>query len=144
MAQITVLFLCTGNSARSQIAEAFLRRFGGDRFDVYSAGLEPRAINPYTFKVMKELGYDLQGHRSKDVMEYMGKKHFSYLITVCAYAEKHCPRVFPGVSERMHWAIEDPATFVGSEEETMAKFREIRDEIATHVKAWIADLHIVD
>jgi len=79
-----VLVLCTGNSARSQMAEAFIRRYGGDRFEVHSAGLEPKGINPFTVRVMQEAGYDLAGHRSKDLNEYFGKLHFGYIITVCS------------------------------------------------------------
>ncbi|MBN1580344.1 MAG: arsenate reductase ArsC, partial [Anaerolineae bacterium] len=105
MAKTSVLFLCTGNSARSQMAEAFLREYGGDRFDAYSAGLEPKEINPYTRRVMAEIGFDLSGQRSKDVTEYLGKQHFGYLITVCAQAEKNCPKTFLGVGQRLHWPI---------------------------------------
>jgi arsenate reductase len=132
-----VLFLCTGNTARSQMAEAFLRKFGGDRFEAYSAGLEPSAINPYTLRVMEELGYDLDGQYSKDCMVYLGKMHFGYLITVCAHAEANCPSTWPGVSERLHWDFEDPASFAGTEEETLAKFREVRDEISDRIQAWL-------
>ncbi len=138
MAKTSVLFLCTGNSARSQMAEAILRKYGGEAFDAYSAGLEPKEINPYTRRVMQEIGLDLRGHRSKSVMEYMGKKFFSYLITVCDQAEKNCPTTFPGVGHRLHWSFEDPAAFVGSEAETLQKFREIRDQIEQHVKTWLA------
>ncbi len=135
-----VLFLCTGNSARSQMAEAILRRRAGDHFEVHSAGLEPKGIHPFTVRVMEEAGYDLSGQRSKDVTEYLGKTHFGYLITVCAHAETHCPRTFLGVSERLHWPIDDPAAFEGSEEETLAAFRRARDEVAAYVEAWLAEL----
>jgi arsenate reductase len=134
-----VLFLCTGNTARSQMAEAFLRRYASDRFEAYSAGLEPSRINPYTVRVMEELGFDLSEHRSKDCMEYMGRMHFGYLITVCAHAEANCPTTFPGVSERLHWAFEDPAAFEGSDEETLEKFREVRNQVDTRIRAWLAD-----
>jgi arsenate reductase len=137
--KIGVLFLCTGNTARSQMAEAFLRRYGDDRFEVYSAGLEPGVINPHVHRVMQEIGFDLAGQRSKDVTEYMGKMHFGYLITVCADAERRCPKVFPGVSQRLHWPFEDPAAFVGSEEETLEKFREVRDQIEQRIKAWLVE-----
>jgi arsenate reductase len=135
--KISVLFLCTGNSARSQMAEAFLRHYGGERFEAHSAGLEPKEIHPYTVRVMEELGIDLSGQRSKDVMEYLGQRHFSYLITVCAHAEANCPKVFPGVGQRIHWALEDPAAFEGSEEAKLGKFRQIRDEIAERIQTWI-------
>ena len=137
--KISVLFLCTGNSARSQMAEAFLRKYGDEQFEVYSAGLEPKGIHQYTVEVMNEIGIDLSGQRSKDVMEYMGKKHFGYLITVCEDAEKNCPKVFPGVGQREHWALEDPAAFEGSEEEKRLKFRDIRDQIEQRIQAWLAE-----
>jgi arsenate reductase len=119
------------------MAEAFLRKHGGDKFEAYSAGLEPKGIHPYTLQVMNEVGIDLSEQRSKDVMEYMGRKHFGYLITVCAHAEANCPTTFPGVSQRLHWPIDDPAAFEGSEEETLAKFREARDEVEQHILAWL-------
>jgi arsenate reductase len=142
MQKTKVLFLCTGNSARSQMAEAFLKRHAGDHFEVYSAGLEPKDINPFTVRVMEELGYDLSDQRAKDVTEYLGKVHFGYLITVCAHAEKHCPKTFLGVSERIHWPIEDPAAFEGSDEETLEKFRQARDEIAVYIGVWLHKLGI--
>jgi len=140
MSKTRVLFLCTGNSARSQMAEAFLRRYGGDRFEVYSAGLEPeRGIHPLTLKVMQEIGFDMKGHYAKDIREYLGKVHFGYLITVCDRAEQSCP-IFPGMGVRLHWPFEDPAAFQGSEEEKLAKFREIRDQIEARVKAWLKEV----
>ena len=136
MLKIRVLFLCTGNSARSQMAEAFLRAHAGDRFDAYSAGLEPKGIHPMTRQVMTELGFDLDGQRSKDVIEYLGREHFGYLITVCENAERNCPRAFPGVGQRIHWALEDPAAASGTEEDRLAVFRATRDEIRERVEAW--------
>jgi arsenate reductase (thioredoxin) len=133
-----VLFLCTGNSARSQMAEASLRRHAGDRFEVYSAGMEPKGINPYTVRVMEERGLSLDGHRSKPLSEYMGQVDFDYLITVCSDADEKCP-FFPGMGQRMHWGFEDPAAFVGSEEESLAKFREVRDQIDERIKRWLAE-----
>jgi len=133
-----VLFLCTGNTARSQMAEAFLREYGGDRFEAYSAGLEPSVIHHYTRRVMEEVGLDLSEQHSKDLAEYMGKVHFGYLITVCANAEKRCPSVFPGMGQRLHWPFEDPAAFVGSEEEKLAKFREVRDQVDRRIQEWLA------
>jgi arsenate reductase len=134
-----VLFLCTGNTARSQMAEAFLREYGGDRFEAYSAGLEPSVIHPYTRRVMEEVGLDLGGQHSKDLADYMGKVHFGYLITVCADAEERCPSVFPRMSQRLHWPFEDPAAFEGSEEEKLAKFREVRDQIDRRIQEWLAE-----
>lgn len=134
-----VLFLCTGNSARSQMAEAYLRHLAGDRYAAYSAGIEPKGINPYTVWVMEEVGVLLDGQYSKDVGEYLGQINFGYLITVCGHADQNCPRTFLGVSQRLHWDLEDPAAFVGNDQETAAKFREVRDQIEQHVRAWIAD-----
>jgi arsenate reductase len=135
-----VLFLCTGNTARSQMAEAFLRKYGGDRFEVYSAGIEPDVINPHVYRVMEEVGLDLSGQRSKSVSEYMGRVHFGYMITVCADAEERCPAVFPGMGQRLHWPFEDPAAFEGTDEETVAKFREVRDRIEWRIEEWLAEL----
>ena len=140
MQKTRVLFLCTGNTARSQMAEAFLRKYGGDRFEAYSAGLEPDVINLYVYQVMEEVGLDLAGQRSKSISEYMGKVHFGYLITVCANAEEKCPAVFPGMGQRLHWPFEDPAAFEGSDEEKKVKFREVRDQIEQRIKDWLAEL----
>ncbi len=141
MNKTRVLFLCTGNSARSQMAEAFLRKYAGDDFDVYSAGLEPKGINPYTLKVLKEAGLDTTPLASKGLDTYMGKIHFGYLITVCSKAEDRCP-IFPGMGIRLHWPFEDPAAFQGSEEETLAKFREVRDLIDQKIRGWLAEQDI--
>lgn len=122
MSKIKVLFLVSGNSARSQIAEALLRKYAGDKFNVYSAGLEPEGINPYTKQVMQEIGISLEGCYAKRIDEYMGKLHFGYLITVCSDAEEKCPATFPGISHRQHWSFEDPAAFGGSDKETLMKF----------------------
>ena len=138
MGKAKVLFLCTGNSARSQMAEAFLRHYAGDRFEVYSAGMEPKGINPYTVRVMEERGLSLDGHRSKPLTEYMSKMDFDYLIIVCSDADERCP-FFPGMGQRMHWGFEDPAAFAGSEEEILAKFREVRDQIDELIKGWLAE-----
>ena len=132
-----VIFLCTGNSARSQMAEAFLRKHASDRYDAYSAGLEPKGLNPFTIRVMDEIGVDISAYRSKGVGEYLGKVLFQYLITVCDAAEKNCPTVWPGVNRRMHWSFEDPAAFEGTEEEKLVKFREIRDLIEQKVLNWL-------
>ncbi|HEY9078326.1 MAG TPA: arsenate reductase ArsC [Anaerolineaceae bacterium] len=134
-----VLFLCTGNSARSQMAEALLRRRAGDRFEVHSAGLDPSGINPYTVKVLEEIGVDTSVHTSKPLTTYLGKVHFAYLITVCSKAEQRCP-IFPGMGIRIHMPFEDPAAFIGTPEETLAKFREVRDQIDIRLAAWIDEL----
>ncbi len=132
-----VLFLCTGNSARSQIAEAYLRNFGGDRFEACSAGLEPQEINPLTRIVMAEAGVSLEGQYAKDLSKYLGREHFSFLITVCSNAEQRCPSTFPGIGERIRWVFDDPAAEEGSEDEKLAKFRQVRDQIAERVRQWI-------
>jgi arsenate reductase len=124
------------------MTEAFLRRYASDRFEVYSAGLEPKGINPYTVRVMEEIGFSLAGHRSKPLTEYMGKVHFGYVITVCGDADEKCPSVFPGMGQRLHWAFEDPAAFMGSEEDTLARFREVRDQIDDRVRDWLAELGV--
>lgn len=132
-----ILFLCTTNSARSQMAEAFLKKYGGEKFEAYSAGLEPKEIHPFTERVMQEIGISLIGQYSKSFREYMGKVHFAYLITVCAEADKKCPTTFPGIGQRLHWSFEDPGAFEGTEDEKMVKFREIRDKIEQTIKQWL-------
>jgi arsenate reductase len=137
MNKIRVLFLCTSNSARSQMAEAFLRSYAEDRYEAYSAGLEPREIHPFTKRVMDEIGIDISGQYSKPLKDYMGKIHFGYLITVCSEADEKCPTTFPGMGQRLHWDLEDPAKFVGTQEEELNKFREIRDLIRQRVQKWV-------
>ncbi len=132
-----ILFLCTTNSARSQMAEAFLKKYGGDKFEAYSAGFEPKAIHPYTERVMEEIGIPLAGQYPKSFREYMGKVHFAHLITVCSEADKNCPKTFPGIGQRLHWSFEDPVAFEGSEEEKIEKFREVRDKIEQQIKEWL-------
>lgn len=140
MEKARVLFLCTGNSARSQMAEAFLKRYAGHVFEVHSAGLEPKGVHPMAVQVMDELGIDMSLQRSKHLDEYMGKMHFSYLITVCSHADASCPAVFPGVGVRMHWHFDDPAAAQGTEEEErLAAFRRVRDEIRDRILAWLKE-----
>jgi arsenate reductase len=117
------------------MAEAFLRKHAGDRFEVHSAGLEPKGIHPYTRRVMEEVGIPLDGHRSKSLDEYFMKMHIGYLVTVCSNAEEKCP-IMPGAGVRMHWPFEDPAAFEGTEEEKLAKFREVRDLVEERILAW--------
>jgi arsenate reductase len=125
-----VLFICTRNSARSQMAEAFLRAFYGGDFEAWSAGTEPTGVNPYTVQVMKEIGIDISNERSKSVREFLGM-NFDYVITVCDQARESCP-FFPGRTI-IHRAFEDPARFEGTEEEILSTFRKVRDEI----KDWV-------
>lgn len=136
-----MLFLCTGNSARSQMAEAILRKFAGENLEIYSAGLEPKEINPLTLRVLNEAGINTDGQYAKPISMFIGKMHFSYLITVCSNAEERCP-FFPGVGTRMHWPLDDPAAFNGSDEERIAKFREIRDQIQVRIIDWLKELGI--
>lgn len=123
-----VLILCTGNSARSQMAEGILRSIAGDRFDVESAGTMPSTVRPEAIEVMREAGIDISGHRSKSVDEFAGDT-FDYVITVCDNARESCP-VFSGTTERIHWSFDDPAANTGSAAERLAEFRRVRDEIA--------------
>ena len=139
MAVERVLFLCTGNSARSQMAQAFVRKYAGGRIEAHSAGLEPKGLNPFTTEVMAEIGLDLSDHFSKGVDIYLGKVLFQTLITVCDHAEKNCPTTWPGVNNRLHWSFEDPAAFEGSHEEKLAKFRQVRDQIDKAVRAWLVE-----
>ena len=130
-----VLFLCTGNSARSQMAEGFLRHMAGDRFEVYSAGIKPVGINPLAIKIMAEAGIDISKHRSKSVIEFIDQ-NFDYVVTVCGNAQKTCP-VFPGKHEKIHWDLEDPAAAEGSEEDKLKVFRKIRNDIKNNVLVFI-------
>jgi arsenate reductase len=139
MEKSRILFLCTCNSARSQMAEAFLCKYAGDHFEVYSAGLEPKGLNPLTVQVMDEAGYDMSDHRSKGVDEYLGKVLFQYLITVCDDADKNCPTTWPGVNHRLHWSFEAPTRFEGTDEQKLAKFRQVRDLIGAKLKAWATE-----
>ena len=124
------------------MAEAFLRKYGGDEFEAYSAGLEPKGISPYANRVMEEIGISLSDQYSKSLKEYMGKIHFGYVITLCDEAEKSCPTTFPGIVQRLNWSFEDPAAFVGSDDEKLEKFREVRDQIGQRIKAWLAEQQV--
>ncbi|HTS01380.1 MAG TPA: arsenate reductase ArsC [Thermoanaerobaculia bacterium] len=132
-----VLFLCTGNSARSQMAEGLLRKTAGDRFDVVSAGVEPAGLNPLAVEVMAEIGIDISHHRSKHAREFLGHG-FPYLITVCDQANEKCP-IFPGVVYRAHWSFEDPAKATGTGAQKLAVFRRVRDEIRSRIEAFAKD-----
>ncbi len=135
-----VLFLCTGNSARSQMAEAFLQEYGEGRFEAFSAGITPKGIHPMTVAVMEEIGFHLIGQYSKSVEVYLGREHFQYLITLCDDAEKNCPTAWPGINQRLHWSFEDPAAFNGSEEGKLAHFRAVRDQIMEKIQAWLVEV----
>jgi len=132
-----ILVVCTGNSARSQMAEGLLRRLLGDRFDVYSAGTKPTSVRPEAIEVMAEIGIDISHHRSKSVEEFLGRE-FRYVITVCDQARQSCP-VFPGAGERLHWGLEDPAQALGDLEQRKAVFRRVRDLIGERVKQFASE-----
>ena len=127
-----VLILCTGNSARSQMAEGLLRHDAGDRFNVESAGTQPSTVRPEAIAAMKELGIDIAGHCSKSVTEFDGQ-HFDYVITVCDSAKESCP-VFLGTAKRLHHSFDDPAVLSGSEEERLGLFRRVRGELRDYLK----------
>ena len=133
--KMRVLILCTGNSARSQMAEGLLRHEGGDRFEVFSAGTMPSVVRPEAISVMKEIGIDISGHRSKSVDEFSGEQ-LDYVITVCDNANESCP-VFPGNTKRLHWSFEDPAVVEGSENVRLTAFRTIRDQIHQRIKSFL-------
>ena len=132
---IRVLFVCTGNSARSVMAEALLRQHGGDAFEVHSAGTEPKGINPLTLRVIGDAGLDASWARSKSVDEFLGQR-FDYVITVCDQARQVCP-VFPGVHESLHWGYEDPAKVEGTEEQRLAAFQKTLTMMGTRIAQFI-------
>ena len=131
-----VLILCTGNSARSQMGEGLLRHDAGDRFEVSSAGTKPSKVRSEAISVMRELGIDISGHRSKSVDEFNGQP-FDYVLTVCDNARESCP-IFPGKAIVMHQGFEDPAAVQGFEEERLAAFRRVRDELRQYLRAFPA------
>jgi arsenate reductase (thioredoxin) len=133
--QKRILILCTGNSARSQMAEGLLRHDAGDRYEVFSAGTKPTSVRPEAIAVMRELGIDISGHRSKSVDEFTGQ-NFDYVLTVCDNAKESCP-IFPGAAAMLHHNFEDPAAWQGSEEERLSVFRRVRDEIRQYLRAFL-------
>ena len=138
-----VLFLCTGNSARSQMAEAFLRAYAGDYFEIHSAGLEPKGyILPEVSIAMKERGLEMAGQTSKGVGEYLGKAVFAHTITVCGDAEENCPAIFLNMGKHEHWPFDDPVKFEGSDSERLEFTRKVRDQIDQRIKQWLADQNI--
>ncbi len=132
-----VLFLCYHNSARSQMAEGLLRDIAGDRFEVFSAGIEPTRVHPLAIKAMAERGIDISKQTSKSASDLLSE-HFSYIITVCDDAKEKCP-TFPGVAVRLHWPFEDPAKATGSEEEQLEVFRKVRDQIKDRIENWLKE-----
>lgn len=143
MAKMKVLFVCVHNSARSLMAEASLNRWGGDEFEVSSAGLSPGAPNPLVAEVMKDWGVDLSGRQGQSVFElFRAGRLYDFVISVCdeAMAER-CP-VFPGITQRLHWSFEDPSAFEGTLEEKLAKTRLLRDRISETVQKWVEELKV--
>ncbi|WP_353115716.1 arsenate reductase ArsC [Nitratidesulfovibrio sp.] len=136
-----VLFICVHNSARSQMAEAFLRKHGGAAFQAESAGLEPGSINPLAIQVMREVGIDISGATARSVFDLFRQgRMYDHVVTVCAEGETQCP-LFPGLVRRHHWPFDDPAALVGDEEERLAATRAIRDAIEEQVKEFVATLN---
>ena len=126
-----VLFLCTGNSARSQMAEGYLRYAAGDHFEPLSGGIEPKGVNPLAVEAMNEIGIDISHQKSKDVVSFLGQ-YIPYVITLCEDAKERCP-IFPRTFKFLHWGFDDPAAAKGSHEEKLAVFRRVRDEIARRI-----------
>ena len=137
MTRPRVLFLCTHNSARSQIAEGFLRALAGERFDVASAGTEATRVHPLAIRAMEEVGIDLTGHTSKTIDVFFSQP-WDYVITVCDSANERCP-MFPGGTTRIHWSFDDPSQATGTDEDKLKKFRRVRDEILARLRQWLAD-----
>jgi arsenate reductase len=133
-----VLILCTGNSARSQMAEGLLRSLAGDYIDVFSAGTKPSVVNPLAIQVMAERQLDIRHHRSKHVDEFQNQP-FDEVITVCDQAAETCP-IFPGRARRIHWSFPDPAAVNGDEEQRRRAFREVRDAIEAHLREWLVTI----
>ena len=130
-----MLFLCTGNSCRSQMAEGLLRHLAGERFDVQSAGTEPVPVNPGAIETMSEIGIDISAHESKAVKPFLGQ-HFGYVITVCDRASERCP-IFPGAVKRLEWNLPDPAVVEGSASVRQQAFRSVRDQLAEHIREFV-------
>jgi len=141
MKKLKVLFVCIHNSARSQMAEAWLNKLCGDRFEGYSAGLEPGVLNPLVVQVMREVGIDIANNRTKPVLDFVKTGIlFSYVVTVCdETSAERCP-VFPGITHRLHWGFPDPAALVGTDEEKLTAIRSIRDDIKKKVMDWCDSL----
>ena len=135
---IRVLFVCTGNSARSQMADALLRRIGGPTFEVFSAGTEPKGVNPLPVRVLSEAGIDISDARSKSTGEFLGQA-FDCVVTVCDRARETCP-YFPGARRTLHWSFDDPAEAAGTDEQRLAVFRRVMGEIRLAVETFIPEV----
>jgi arsenate reductase (thioredoxin) len=137
MSKKKVLIICTGNVARSQMAEGFLRHDAGDRFEAFSAGLHPSYVRPKVIQVMAELGIDISHHRSKSVEEFAGQE-MDYVITVCDHAKLHCPD-FPAKVKKLHWSVDDPVAPFGDEAAQLATFRRVRDDIRRRLREFVEE-----
>lgn len=135
-----VLFVCSHNSARSQMAEGWLRHLAGERFEVASAGVEPGTLHPLAVEAMAEVGVDISKHHAKGIKEFLGRWSVYYLIIVCDKAAQTCPRIWPGSRERITWSFDDPSAAEGSHEERLDAFRRVRDEIRDQLDEWLASL----
>lgn len=139
MQQPVVLFLCTDNSARSQMAEALLKKHAGDRFEVHSAGLRPQGVHRLTARVLEEVGIATQSLRSKPIREFLGRLSVNHVVFVCADAEKHCPNTYPFALHAHSWPFPDPVD-ESEEEQQLSNFRRVRDQIEARIQAWLAEL----
>ena len=138
MTKMQVLILCTGNSARSQMAEGLLRMMAGNKMTVFSAGSKPSVVNPLAITAMQQRNIDISGYRSKHLNEFL-QQSFDYVITVCDNAAETCP-VFPGPARRVHWSFPDPAAIIGSEADKLAAFIGVRDDLEKTLAEWVASL----
>jgi len=138
MSKLKVLFVCIHNSGRSQMAEAFLNRFGGQKFQAESAGLEPGTLNPMVVRAMAETGIDISGNKTKSVTDFLEqRKTFDYVVTVCDESSaERCP-LFPGSVQRIHWSFPDLSTLAGTEEQKLGRTREVRDQIRARIVEWL-------
>ena len=141
MEKTRVLFICVHNSARSQMAEAFLKKFAGERFEAESAGLEPGVLNPLVVKAMAEIGIDISAKKTRSAYDLLRQgKWYGWVITVCDESQAEACPIFPGAGRRLHWSFPDPAAFTGSEKEKLDQVRKLRDRIAEKVKGWLEEL----
>jgi arsenate reductase len=141
MEKTRVLFICVHNSARSQMAEAFLNSFAGERFEAESAGLEPGVLNPLVVKAMNEIGIDISAKTTRSAFDLLRQgRLYGWVITVCDESQAEACPIFPGASRRLHWGFPDPAAFTGSDEEKLEQVRKLRDRIAEKVKGWLEEL----
>ena len=134
-----VLFLCTGNACRSQMAESLLRHHWGREVEALSAGVAPTEVHPLTLRVLAERGIDTAGLAAKGIEQFLGRVSIQHAVVVCENAQQHCPRIYPFCLRAHYWPFDDPAAAEGSEEQKLAKFREVRDQIDTRIRQWIRE-----